>query len=280
MHSTTPASPSLSTRLLPTLELDGRWQMAIDCWLLGQGRPALRLYRWQQPCLSLGRHQKSVPAAWLKRAASGRLELVRRPSGGGAVLHGGDLSYCLIWPGAPKDRAAAYRQACGWLQQAFAGLGLPLAFGDQPAGLPPRNCFASSSAADLVHARPLGTNPGRSSDGAGAKRIGSAQFWQGGRLLQHGSIQVEPDGPCWQELFGTPAPALPPLPGGREHLEAALLEAAARTLPALGLPPLSLQPLGAEELEAIEDLLKHDRLKQGLPESGLPESSQAEIGQR
>ena len=243
MDSTVPASPSRTTRLLPTLQLSGRWQMAMDRWLLDQGQPALRLYRWQQPCLSLGRHQKQVPAHWLEWAASGRLELVRRPSGGGAVLHGGDLSYCLIWPGAPVDRAAAYRQACSWLQRAFASLGLPLVFGDQPAGLAPRNCFATSSAADLVHVPPTATGA--------AKRIGSAQFWQGGRLLQHGSIQLEPDGTWWRELFGTPPPPLPSLPCDETFLEELLLEAAAGALPELELPPLGLQPLSRDERRAI-----------------------------
>jgi lipoate-protein ligase A len=257
MHSTAPASPSRTTRLLPTLELSGRWQMAIDRWLLAQGQPALRLYRWAQPCLSLGRHQRQLPPPWLELAASGGLELVRRPSGGGAVLHGGDLSYCLIWPGAPADRRAAYRQACGWLLRAFADLGLPLVFGDQPAGLPARSCFASSSAADLVHAQATtqvtahGGGSATTPAAVGTKRIGSAQFWQGGRLLQHGSIQLEPDGGRWQALFGVPAPALPPLPCRGESLEERLLEAAARTWPELGLAPLALQPLSSAELGAV-----------------------------
>ena len=78
-------------------------------------------------------------------------------------------------------------------------MGQPLAFGNAPASLAGSNCFASSTAADLVHAD-------------GSKRIGSAQLWRGGRLLQHGSIQLEVDRQLWGEVFRGPAPALAPLP--------------------------------------------------------------------
>lgn len=214
--------------------------MAIDSWLLDQGEPALRLYRWQRPCLSLGLHQRHLPAHWLDLAAAGELELVRRPSGGQAVLHGGDLTYALVWPNPPRDRIAAYRQACGWLQAAFAALGQPLAFGTTPAGLANRHCFASSTAADLVH------------PGGGSKRIGSAQLWRGGRLLQHGSIQLHPDRTLWRQLFAVAPPALPPLPVDGSELEQVLLAAAARHLP---LPAPVQRPLRAAELATIATLL-------------------------
>jgi CheY-like chemotaxis protein len=68
--------------------------MAIDSWLLEAslldpaGAPALRFYRWSRPTLSLGFHQRFLPAHWRELARSGAIELVRRPSGGRAVLHG------------------------------------------------------------------------------------------------------------------------------------------------------------------------------------------------
>jgi lipoate---protein ligase len=250
------ASASLNTRLLPSCRLGGAWQMAIDHWLLAQGRPALRLYRWQRPTLSLGFHQRRLPDHWRSLAAAGRLELVRRPSGGQAVLHGGDLTYALVWPDPPTDRQQAYRQACRWLQQVFAQLDQPLRFGSAPASLAGSNCFASSTAADLVHAD-------------GAKRIGSAQLWRGGRLLQHGSIQLGVDQQLWHDLFRSPPPQLPPLPTGELELERRLLESAARLLP---LPPAREQPLAEGELAAIAAELERYRLD-GLTSS--PEATMA-----
>ena len=236
--------------------MNGRWQMAIDRWLLHQGQPALRLYRWQRPCLSIGRHQRQLPERWLELAAHGTLELVRRPSGGGAVLHGGDLSYCLVWPQAPGDRALAYRRACAWLQLAFIQMGQPLRFGEQPAGLPPRNCFATSTAADLVHPSPLATGA--------IKRVGSAQVWRGGVLLQHGSIQLDPDPDLWREVFGTKVPELPALNCSATELEATLVQAAAAGLPQLQLPSLVGTALTADELMAVTASLDCGRISAPL----------------
>lgn len=240
------------TRRVPTLRLGGTWQMALDSWLLEQGKPAFRLYRWQRPCLSLGRHQRSLPDTWRRLAASGALELVRRPSGGGAVLHGGDLTYALVWPDPPPNRLGAYRQACRWLQEAFRELGQPLCFGNQPATLLAPSCFATHTAADLVH-------------GVGLKRIGSAQLWRGGRLLQHGSIQLGPDAGLWRQVFGSDPPDLPPLPMTGERLEAALVAAAGRWLP---LPPLRRQHLRAQELAAIAPRLDQFRLEPSAVAAG------------
>jgi len=179
--------------------------MALDDWLLeeavaGRSGPVLRLYRWARPTLSVGWHQHRLEPHWYGLAAERRIDLVRRPSGGRAVLHAGCLTYALIWPQPPAaDRSACYRLACGWLRAAFARLGQPLHYGRAAASQQRTSCFASSTAADLVHAD-------------GAKRIGSAQLWRRGQLLQHGSLQLSPPGGLWQELFGHPPPPLAPVP--------------------------------------------------------------------
>ena len=266
-------------RLLPCLSGAGDWQMALDAWLLSQRRPALRLYRWVgRPTLSLGLHQRHLENHWLALARVGRLDLVRRPSGGRAVLHGGDLSYALVWPDAPGCRRQAYLEACSWLQVAFARMGLPLQFGHQAVRRQEPSCFATSTAADLVHVaitaesfgielgridperidreriepermEPEGIEPGGTDPWhiRRIKRIGSAQRWQSGCLLQHGTILLEPPAELWQELFGGPPPSLPPLPLAVGELESLLLECAAASFP---LAPES--ELTAEELAAIE----------------------------
>jgi lipoate-protein ligase A len=214
--------------------------MAIDRWMLQQllagGPPMLRLYRWSRPALSLGRHQQRWPAQWRDEP----LELVRRPSGGRAVLHAGELTYALAFTPQTRDREAVYRHCCQWLQQALANAGEPLQFGQaSPAAAAQRSsCFATATAADLVTAR-------------GAKRIGSAQLWHGPALLQHGSLLLDPPAALWQRLFQADPPALAPLPWGREALEQQLHEAAEEHLCTEGLIS---EPLSPEEWAAVRVL--------------------------
>lgn len=195
-------TPQGSGRLLPLLELEGPAQMALDAWLLDQcvrgmfTAPILRFYTWAGPWLSLGHHQQDLPAEWEALERTGQLHVVRRPSGGGAVLHAGGLTYALIWPNAPRVRKEAYQATSLWLMDGFSRLGLPLQPGRTPAEAGGRDCFASATPADLV-------------DHNGHKRIGSAQFWRRGHLLQHGEILLSPPASLWSALFGTVPPAPP-----------------------------------------------------------------------
>ncbi len=184
------------------LTLEGPEQMALDAWLLDQcvqGRfdsPVVRFYAWPGPWLSLGHHQQQPPKHWDDAVAAGSVQRVRRPSGGGAVLHGSGLTYALIWPSAPRARREAYLRTSQWLIRGLARLSLELQPGQASAEAGAVNCFASSTAADLV-------------DQHGHKRIGSAQFWRRGHLLQHGEVLMKPATALWSELFQTNAP--PPL---------------------------------------------------------------------
>ena len=238
----TPSMPTAGPpgRIIPSLCSDGRTQMGIDALLLQQAAasPVLRFYRWDGAWLSLGRHQRQWPRHWNRLQADGLLKLVRRPSGGQAVLHAGGLTYALVWPNAPRQRREAYRQACQWLIHGFARLGLPLHFGDEPAGRDGPNCFARSTAADLV-------------DGSGVKRIGSAQRWQRGRLLQHGEILLDPPADLWRAVFrdSTPAPAPAAAAIPRQGLDQHLLRALQRQWPRWSW---SEQPLTPEECQELE----------------------------
>lgn len=188
--------------MLPMLELEGPEQMALDSWMLEQcvqGKltgPLLRFYTWPGPWLSLGHHQRELPEHWVSLDKAGHLQRVRRPSGGGAVLHAGGLTYALIWPNAPRMRKEAYQATSQWLMDGLNRLGVPLQPGHASAEAGSRDCFASATRADLI-------------DAQGHKRIGSAQFWRRGHLLQHGEIVLSPPAPLWSELFGSDPPPTP-----------------------------------------------------------------------
>jgi lipoate-protein ligase A len=225
----------------------------------------LRFYRWSRPTLSLGKHQRAIDHRWPRLVEAGQLALARRPTGGSAVLHGGDLTYALIWPDPPRRRREAYRLCCRWLQEAFANLGQPLSFGDAPCLADQTNCFASSTAADLVHAN-------------GSKRIGSAQLWRGGCLLQHGSVLIEPDDRLWQAVFGEPAPHLSALPLAGEELEAHFVAAAQRWLPigdalgwdsGAGRAALRVESIGESDWRTIQANASHYEVVCPAPELPL-----------
>ena len=165
--------------------------------------------------------------------------MVRRPSGGRAVLHAGGLTYALIWPDAPRQRKQAYREACQWLIDGFSSLGLTLQFGDNADSVDDPNCFARSTAADLV-------------DQDGVKRIGSAQRWQHGCLLQHGEIMLDPPEELWQSIFAESAP--PSAPGSipRDGLDHHLSNALQTVWNQLSW---SVDGLSCQEREALASLV-------------------------
>ncbi len=225
-------------RLLPQMRMNGPAQMALDELLLEESLknksslPVLRFYTWEGTWLSIGRNQNNLPSKWKDLVINEKVQIVRRPSGGNAVLHSGGLTYALIMPMAPRKKHQAYIQASEWLVKGFSELGLPLHFGSDTSITQPSNCFASSSLGDLV-------------DANGQKRIGSAQLWKKGHLLQHGEILLDPPKELWLEVFNSfppkPAPSFIP----REGLDK-LLEKATKEL----WPEINWQSLKLSKIEA------------------------------
>ena len=210
--------------------------MGLDRWMLSQlsdEQPVLlRFYQWQQPTLSLGHHQSTPP-----RLEGLNIPMVRRPTGGAAVLHGGDLCYAIALALAPRGQRRAYRLLNQWLQISFEQLGSALIDGNSQQQRGQQHCFAQATGADLV-------------DPLGIKRIGSAQLWQRGRLLQHGSIQLQPPAKLWQQLFDEAAPAALPQGFSPNRLREVLLQQAEQWL--LGSKPNQLAwPEEPERLAAI-----------------------------
>ncbi|MFM6191626.1 MAG: biotin/lipoate A/B protein ligase family protein [Planktothrix sp.] len=194
-------SKSKLWRFIPVLNASGHLQMAIDHWLFqqhqqGKHPSTLRFYLWESPTLSLGYHQKHWPEHWQQLIWQNQsLELVRRPTGGRAVLHQGDLTYAVITSQLPENPRIAYQTLCQFLIEAWRSLGLELHYGTTGRGyIHNPNCFATATAADLIL-----------SDGT--KLIGSAQLRGNGVILQHGSIRLTPDAELFRQVFGVEMPA-------------------------------------------------------------------------
>jgi lipoate-protein ligase A len=170
--------------------------MALDEWLLDQHRlglhpPTLRFYTWSPIALSLGYHQRRYPQDWQSLVWQGQpIDLVRRPSGGRAVLHQGDLTYAVIISGIPGTRMQVYQNICEFLIQGWRSLGIALRYGEAGRSyLHNPNCFGTATGADLVTSE-------------GMKFIGSAQLHRTGAVLQHGSMPLHPDPVLFRQVFG------------------------------------------------------------------------------
>ncbi|MDJ0745881.1 MAG: biotin/lipoate A/B protein ligase family protein [Xenococcaceae cyanobacterium MO_167.B27] len=187
-------------RLIPWLEASGEVQMAIDSWLLEQHRlgkhpPTLRFYTWQPVAISLGYHQQDYPEYWHNITWQGKqLDIVRRATGGNAVLHQGDLTYSVVTSLNSGNRRAAYKYICQFLIAGWRSLGVELEYGASKEYRGSDNCFASATEADLVTTE-------------GVKVIGSAQLRKRRAILQHGSMMLNPDAKLFEEVFKQPSPS-------------------------------------------------------------------------
>ena len=177
---------SLTWHLCVDGALPGALNMARDHALalsLVPGSAALRLYRWERPTLSLGRNEPArgnYDSAVLQRAG---VDVVRRPTGGRAVLHWRELTYAVAVPATPLGGA---RAAYGWinicLAEGLASLGIPAEIAPEPhepTSLRAGPCFQVAAGGEVT--------------AGGRKLVGSAQVRVRNVLLQHGSILVADD---------------------------------------------------------------------------------------
>jgi lipoate---protein ligase len=187
---------STTWRIISPIDATGAMQMAIDRWLLhqhilGQIPPTLRFYTWLQPTISLGYHQRHYPEHWASLVWHERaIEIVKRPTGGRAVLHQGDLTYAFIGSGFTGKRVEIYQQICQFLIDGWRSIGIDLQYGMAGTGyIHNPNCFGTATSADLVCADAY-------------KLIGSAQLIKSGAILQHGSMRLNPDLELFEKIFG------------------------------------------------------------------------------
>jgi lipoate-protein ligase A len=213
-----PSRP-LTFRLLVTEPLDGAANMALDEALLltrlaGEAPPTVRFFAWDPATVSLGYGQPLDGRVDLDAARAMGLGVVRRPTGGSAILHEGpslELTYSVTgaagdFPGA-DDLLATYRWIGTALEAALTALGAPVAMvAAQPSD--PRSmpafCFARTGSYEL--------------EIGGLKVVGSAQRRQGTGFLQHGAVMLAADRERLARVFPG---ARDPL-AGMTTLEAAL----------------------------------------------------------
>jgi len=183
-----------SWRLIVDGNLPGAHNMARDVAILeavseGVSPPTLRLYGWYPPCLTLGRHQGDEAADFDFCSAKG-IDVVRRPTGGRALLHHIELTYAVVAPlgkgPLPLGLQDAYRLICGALVRAMRALDIDASLTDGEVNLQlpgPRTtipCFEAPAGGEVVV--------------GGRKLIGSAMRAHGSAVLQHGAILLDWDG--------------------------------------------------------------------------------------
>lgn len=198
-------------------------QMALDETLLAgatDGGAWLRFYRWDAPAVTFGYAQRwrnvalLVPGGNASRAA-------RRPTGGGVVFHGDDLTFSAGFPApAAWNPSALYAALHERLLRALAGAGIGAAL-HRPVSAPPPapdsaagplQCFASPVPMDLM------TPDGRQ------KLLGGALRRMSGRVLYQGTLRLVPGLPdtpalrgaladAWAGFLGCSGVAAAPAPG-------------------------------------------------------------------
>jgi lipoate-protein ligase A len=177
-------------RLLMDPPAGGAWNMAVDEALLeaagrGESPPTLRLFDWAPACLSLGYAQsyREVDAAGLR---TNGWDVVRRATGGRAILHVDELTYSVTAPpDEPRVQGSvleSYLRLSKALVAAVRALGLDVEIEEQgplPGAAKGPVCFEVPSAYEIVV--------------GGKKLIGSAQARKRHGVLQHGTLPLHGD---------------------------------------------------------------------------------------
>jgi lipoate-protein ligase A len=202
----------------------------------------LRVYAWAVPTISLGRNQSALGRYDLDQIRERGIGVVRRPTGGRAILHHREITYSVTAPvAAAGELRPSYERINRVLLTALQTLGVRAAVAHvtrraAAPGMAP--CFDEPAAGELTV--------------GGRKLAGSAQWRLGGALLQHGSILVEDD---QSALAGLALETRPPVPAPAT-LVASLGHAptTAEMADALDAAVRSLEDPAAARLEVDEKL--------------------------
>ena len=178
---------------------DGRFNMDFDEKMLDftikTGIPVLRFYGWRPACVSLGRNQNAahVNEEFCKKSG---IDLVRRLTGGRALLHDNELTYSFTCRSGFLENGGSvtlsYKEISGALAAGFQKLGINAEFPEEnpkrAASLKFEYCMSLSTGADLSF--------------RGKKLVGSAQFRKEGSILQHGSVLFDYCPEKIKQIFG------------------------------------------------------------------------------
>jgi lipoate-protein ligase A len=214
----------MSIRLLLDGPDEGAWNMAVDDALLttaaSTGQPSIRFYQWARPTLSLGYFQAIGDRE--SHPASLECPVVRRDTGGGAIVHDRELTYSAAFPQSMLAKLKPDRQYALFhdsLIAALAELGVgaelhrdsrPCAAGSERKTEENFLCFQRRACFDVLI--------------EGKKIAGSAQRRRRGAALQHGSVLLSrsscaPELPGIGEIIGKPVSAEELIVVWRRHLE-------------------------------------------------------------
>ena len=173
--------------------------MAVDAALLAdceQGRipPTVRLYGWSEPAITIGYSQKAEKELDIERCRELGIAIVRRPTGGRALLHYRELTYAVVAPVSlvPFNRGlkATFGAVSEALLAGLQGLGIQgdINTSKQRSG-PTRSpaCFASLNHCEITV--------------DGKKLVGSAQKRTSKAFLQHGSLIIDADHDLFTSLL-------------------------------------------------------------------------------
>ncbi|EKE04405.1 MAG: hypothetical protein ACD_20C00084G0025 [uncultured bacterium] len=184
---------------IPFEKFDGSTNMTIDELILAdsiqnQLEPTLRLYGWLNPTLTLGRNQ-SFKGLNLDYCKQNNIDIVKRPTGGRAVLHHHELTYSFITPVEFLNNGHSvlysYKEISDALITGFKKLNIELSYPEyKKVCVKDGYCMAISTGSDLNY--------------NGKKLIGSAQFRQQNYILQHGSILIDIDKEMLANIFNSP----------------------------------------------------------------------------
>ena len=190
-------------RLIVTPAATGAQNMAFDEALMDHTRASgdwvLRVYSWSAPTISFGRNQTAAGLYDLGEIRKRGFHVVRRPTGGRAILHDREVTYCITAPvAAAGDLRPSYNRINEVVLDGLRRLGVGAAIAQPTAkssspGVAP--CFHEPSAGELML--------------DGRKLAGSAQWRKDGVLLQHGSILVDDDQSVLAELTIPPQDSIP-----------------------------------------------------------------------
>jgi lipoate-protein ligase A len=186
--------------ILPYHTNCGQVNMDIDSELLESAikkrkkEPIFRLYGWNPPCVSLGRNQND---SFLNREflQNNNIDVVRRLTGGRALLHDNEITYSFICPVSYLKNGehviSSYKEISQVLIDKFQKLGIELDFGgNKPVKTSFDYCMLISTGADLCY--------------KGKKLIGSAQCRKNDYILQHGSILYDYNKTLLEQVFNEP----------------------------------------------------------------------------